>query len=39
MLQNDWLQLLIGEYGPVAGYCEQNNEPSGSIRDQKFLTS
>jgi len=24
-------------YGPVAGFCEHGNEPSGSIKSGKFL--
>jgi hypothetical protein len=25
------------EYGPVTGFCEHGNEPSGSIKDGEFL--
>jgi hypothetical protein len=26
-------------YGPLGGYCEHSNEPSGSVKGEKFLNS
>jgi hypothetical protein len=31
----DWIRLA--QYGPVAGSCEQGNEPSVSIKGEDFL--
>jgi hypothetical protein len=31
------MDLTGSEYGPVAGACENGDEPSGSIKGEKFL--
>jgi hypothetical protein len=31
------LDSLGSEQGPVAGFCEHGNEPSGSIKGREFL--
>jgi hypothetical protein len=34
----DWINLGLGR-GPMEGSCEYGNEPSGSIKCLKFLSS
>jgi hypothetical protein len=31
------LDASVSGYGPVAGCCEFDNEPSGSIKDGEFI--
>jgi hypothetical protein len=32
----NWIHQAQG-YGPVAGFCEHGNDPSGSIKGGEFL--
>jgi hypothetical protein len=31
------LSWILGGYGPVAGFCEHNDEPSGSLKEGGYF--
>jgi hypothetical protein len=37
--ESDKLDSFVSDYGPMAGSCGYDTEPSSSTKDRKFLTS